>query len=393
MRIVDVSVIRAECLLEGVDFWQEELVRPEDVYPDRWDRHRPEGGKQTKDGWEFVTHFLQITSETGMTGTAGPVPVEVARAVLDTWAPYLKSTPDVSPRRFWDEGYRRMPHGRSGVGSLTLSAVELALWDLWGNTHDRPVLEMIGGGTRPSVPAYASMLGFTVSDLDRSGELAELYKGYGYVGQKWFFRYGPSDGIQGLRRNLKLAEKIRSVVGDEYPLMFDAWQSLDVDYAVKLAQGLTEVNALWLEEPLLPEQRAGLAKIQARTRVPIAGGEHLYSRWGHLPHLQEGLHDVVQPDLYWAGGLLETLRIASIAEAFDAKVMAHAHSANATVHFSFAQSPATTPWQEHIVRWNMVHQHLLANPVEPSEGVFERPQETGFGMTLDLSRALRWSYL
>ena len=388
MRIDKVAIIEAECLLEDVQFWQEELVRPHDVYPDRFDRM--EGGQQTDDGFRFTTRFLELTSSDGVTGVAGPITAEVAHAILNGWSEILKGTKLFTPRRIWDEGYRRMPHGRLGQGMLVLSAVELAAWDLLGRARGLPVVEMVGGPTRASAPAYASMLGFTVTDLDAAAELAQEYKAKGFVGQKWFFRFGPSDGYDGLTRNLRLASALREAVGEGYPLMFDAWQSLDVNYAVRLSDALQEVNPLWLEEPLLPDQREGMRRLRRRTSIAIAGGEHLYTRWGFLPHLRKGLYATIQPDLYWAGGFSETMRIAALAQSFDMQVIAHAHSANATTHFTFAQSPAVAPMQEHLIRWNMVHQYLLAQPAAPKDGWFEAPNRPGFGMELDLDRALSW---
>lgn len=175
--------------------------------------------------------------------------------------------------------------------------------------------------------------------------------------------------------------------------MFDAWQSLDVNYAARLADALGDVAPTWLEEPLLPDQMTGMERLRARTRIPLAGGEHLYTRWGFTPFLRAGAYDFVQPDLYWAGGLTETMRIAAVAEAFDTQVIAHAHSPNATAHFSLAQSPSTTPWQEHLIRWNMVHQFLLKHPVVPADGVIRRPTLPGFGMELDLDRSETWRHL
>lgn len=393
MQITDVAVIEAECLLDGVDFWREQLVRPHDVYPDRFDHGQREGGHQTPDGFRFTTLFLEVTADSGEKGIAGPITPEVAHAVLRQWAPLLTRSAFITPHRIWDEGYRRLPHGRLGEGMLTLSAVDLALWDLWGKVHGGPVVDLVGGVTRERVPAYASMLGFTVTDLEQTAALAVEHKEMGYAAQKWFFRYGPHDGAAGLTKNLELARTVRAAVGDGYPLMFDAWQSLDVAYAARLADALAEVSPSWLEEPLLPDQLEGLKRLRQRTTLPIAGAEHLYARWGFLPHLRAGVYDFIQPDLYWAGGFTETMRIAALAESFDVSVIAHAHSPNATAHFSFTQSPAVTPMQEHLIRWNMVHQFLLRHPTVPVGGFFERPTLPGFGMELDLDRALEWRYL
>jgi L-alanine-DL-glutamate epimerase-like enolase superfamily enzyme len=92
---------------------------------------------------------------------------------------------------------------------------------------------------------------------------------------------------------------------------------------------------------------------------------------------------VLQPDIYWAGGLSEVLKIAAYASVHDLMVIPHGHSTPAGLHFSLAQSPLLTPIQEYLVKWNAINQHFLANPVTPQSGGFALPTLPGLGMDLD----------
>ena len=92
---------------------------------------------------------------------------------------------------------------------------------------------------------------------------------------------------------------------------------------------------------------------------------------------------MLQPDIYWCGGLSETLKIAAYATAHDLIVIPHGHSSAATAHFSVTQSPIHTPYQEYLVKWNAIHQHFLQDPVDPVDGYIHAPQEVGLGMELD----------
>jgi L-rhamnonate dehydratase len=92
---------------------------------------------------------------------------------------------------------------------------------------------------------------------------------------------------------------------------------------------------------------------------------------------------VLQPDIYWAGGLSEVLKIAAYASVHDLMVIPHGHSTPAGLHFSLAQSPLLTPIQEYLVKWNAINQHFLANPVTPQRGEFALPTLPGLGMDLD----------
>jgi L-alanine-DL-glutamate epimerase-like enolase superfamily enzyme len=100
---------------------------------------------------------------------------------------------------------------------------------------------------------------------------------------------------------------------------------------------------------------------------------------------QEAL-DILQPDIYWAGGLSETLKIAVYATTHDLITIPHGHSTPANIHFSVTQSPIHTPYQEYLVKWNEVHQYFLANPLKPENGVIGAPSAAGINMDLDAAK-------
>jgi L-alanine-DL-glutamate epimerase-like enolase superfamily enzyme len=83
--------------------------------------------------------------------------------------------------------------------------------------------------------------------------------------------------------------------------------------------------------------------------------------------------DIIQPDIYWAGGLSEVLKIAALATTFDLITIPHGHSTNAGIHFSVTQSPIHTPYQEYLVKWNTIHQHFLKDPVTPVNRTIHAP--------------------
>src|SRR5207302_181595 len=116
-----------------------------------------------------------------------------------------------------------------GVAMMALSALDCALWDLKGNWAGAPVYRLLGGPIRTELPTYASCLGYSLEpSLVR--ERARLLVGQGYGALKWFFRNGPTDGREGIRKNLELARTLRDAVGDEVDLMLDAWMSWSVPY-------------------------------------------------------------------------------------------------------------------------------------------------------------------
>lgn len=279
-----------------------------------------------------------------------------------------------------------MVHGRQGEAMLAISAVDCALWDLKGRWLGQPVYRLLGGPTQEQVPAYASMLGFAVRDMGRVRARAQEYREKGYGAQKWFFRHGPMSGPDGMRENIALVRTLRDSLGEDCDIMLDCWQSFDANYTVALAERIEEYRPRWLEEVVMPDRIDSYARVRERIRIPLAGAEHEYTRWGFKRFIDAGALDVVQPDIYWAGGLSETLKIAALATAHDLIVIPHGHSSPAGIHFSLAQSPIHTPYQEYLVKWNAINQHFLAHKIEPRGGAVFANDQPGLGMDLDAER-------
>ncbi|MFI5606410.1 enolase C-terminal domain-like protein [Amycolatopsis sp. NPDC051903] len=388
MRIAEVRLRRLKGTLptEG-DLWEERLVRPLDVYPEYRTLDDHEGGVQHPGGFAITTYFVEIETDEGLVGRAGPVPETVAWLVARELRPRLLGRDPIAGEKLWDQLHRSQVHGRGGQPMLAISAVDNALWDLRGKWLGQPVYRLLGGPTRDEVPAYASMLGFSVRDLDRVRERAVEFRDRGYRAQKWFFRHGPASGHEGLRANVALVRTLREAVGEDYDLMFDCWQAMDVTYVTELASRIAEYWPRWLEEVVLPDRIDGYRLLRQRLSIPLAGAEHEYTRWGFRRFADTGALDVLQPDLYWCGGLSEALKIAAYGTAHDLMVIPHGHSATATLHFSLTQSPAHTPYQEDLVKWNQVHQLFLASPVNAVAGLLTPSDAPGLGMELDTGHA------
>jgi L-rhamnonate dehydratase len=169
--------------------------------------------------------------------------------------------------------------------------------------------------------------------------------------------------------------------------------SWDLPYAVQMGRRIAEYAPRWLEEPTLPDKLDVYAQIRralAPLGIPVSGGEHEYTRWGLKLYLEGGCVDVLQPDIYWCGGLSETLKICALASTYDVPVVPHGHSVPATCHLIAAMPPNVCPLLEYLVKWNAVHQWFLATPVHPQGGqvavaALDRP---GIGMELDEAKIL-----
>ena len=371
------------------EFWEERLVRPVDLYPE----HATEGANWLASAgtgaYRMESIFIRVeTDSDGMVGIGGPISHDQAYLIAKQLAPAVIGHDPLAVERIWDRLYRLMIHGRKGTAMMALSALDCALWDLKGKWANAPVYRLLGGPTRASVPAYASALGYAVEPT-RAAERAREIVDQGYRATKWFFRNGAWAGRPGVEANVALVRAIREAIGPDVELMLDAWSSWDVPYAVTMAERIAEYRPRWIEEPVLADRIESYAEIKRRMPFPVAGAEHEYTRWGIKQVLDARAMDVIQPDIYWAGGITEMLKIAALASCYDVQLIPHGHSTPATAHFLLSQPSNLCPLIEYLLKWNEIHQFFLAKPLKPVDGLVTPPDEAGMGMELDMSKAER----
>lgn len=378
-------------------FWEERLIQPIDIYPE----YRAQGPAwpptPTGSGLYRVTNlFLELETDQGLSGIGGPFMATDQAFIIDQqMRPFIEGADALAHERLWDLLYRSQVHGRKGAAMMALSVVDCALWDLKGKVANLPVYRLLGGPTRQAVPAYASALGFSLEPaLVR--QRARQFVAEGYRATKWFFRHGPGDGPEGMYRNEELVATLRDAVGPDVEVMTDAWMSWDVPYTLEMARRLERYRPRWIEEPVLPDKIASYAAIRQRSPVPIAGGEHEYTRWGLHQLIAAGGVDVVQSDIIWAGGLSESLKICAIASAYDLPVIPHGASVPISAHLTFAQPEPLVPYIEYLVKWNELNQFFLKYPVKPVNGLIHPSDRPGLGLDWDEAKIegrkeLRWT--
>lgn len=382
MKITHVRVFQVEGVLEHEgDYWEERLVRPIDIYPEHkyaeGDRIDPIGPGT----YRVVSNFLEIGTDAGIVGLGGPMSLEQAMIIEKQIKPLLIGHDPLATERIWDRMVRSLVHGRKGIEMMAISVVDCALWDLKGKWANAPVYVLLGGPTRTEVPVYASMLGYSLEpELVR--ERAQQVVRDGFRATKWFFRDGPTDGVAGIQRNLRLAQSLREAVGPDVDIMLDCWMSWSVPYALQMSKRLAEYHPRWLEEPVLPDKIAQYAEIRANSYVPISGGEHEYTRWGHKALLDARAVDVLQPDVHWAGGISEMMKIISLASAYDVPVIPHGNSGG-TIHVLAAWPQTTCPMLEYLFKWARITQFFYKRPQVPISGMMQLPTAPGLGHELD----------
>jgi L-rhamnonate dehydratase len=272
-------------------------------------------------GWLVVEIFTD-DGHVGI-GNAALAP-QVTKQVIDLYLKPLLIGADPWDLEFlWQHMYRKtMAFGRKGIGMAAISAVDIALWDILGKSAKQPVYRLLGGRTKPRIPVYASRL-YSI-ELGKLAAEAKKYKKEGYKAMKLRFGWGPTDGAEGMLRNVDLVRTVRQAVGDEIDVMADAYMGWTLDYAKRMLPLLESFHLRWLEEPVIPDDIHGYAELKRAGRIPIAGGEHEFTVYGFRELLEAKAVDYIQFDTNRVGGITQARKIAALAEAHSVPVIPHA---------------------------------------------------------------------
>ncbi|MPY89986.1 MAG: L-rhamnonate dehydratase [Luteitalea sp.] len=292
-------------------------------------------------GWLVVEVFTD-QGQVGI-GNAALSP-HVTKEVIDRYlAPLLLGRNPWDVELLWQHMYRKtMAFGRKGIGMVAISALDIALWDLLGKAAKQPVYRLLGGRTKARIPVYASRLYST--PLDELAAEATRYKDQGYRAMKLRFGWGPTDGADGMQRNLALVRTVREAVGDGIDVMADAYMGWTLDYAKRMLPLLALFNLRWLEEPVIPDDIHGYAELKSYGCVPIAGGEHEFTLYGFRGLLEARAVDYIQFDTNRVGGITQARKITALAEAHAVPVVPHAGQMH---NYHVVMASLNAPMAEH----------------------------------------------
>ncbi len=352
-----------------------EVANPMSIYPDYKARRAlffPDPGQL--EGFTVEVNTDKGVKGYGSGGLAGGLIVEKHLTKL------LLGKDPFNVEQLWDIMWRSTMHyGRMGVVMNAISGVDLALWDLIGNALGVPVYVLLGGETKPRIPAYC-----TGNDVEQHIE-------FGYKKLKLALPYGPADGREGMRKNAELVKRTRELLGADGEIMLDCWMALTERYTIELAEMLAPHRIYWMEECLPPHDYAGFGRLSAQIpSTRIVTGEHEYTRYGFRQLLENRAAAIWQPDIHWCGGLTELRRIGALAAAYDIPVIPHGGGARDAVHYIMATP--NSPWAELFmpppggppeVYKRYEEENLLTRG---PEGIYTRPSnKPGFGWDFEVS--------
>ncbi|WP_101845517.1 galactonate dehydratase [Halobacillus sp. Marseille-P3879] len=270
--------------------------------------------------------FLKIETDVGISGWGEPVVEGRSHTVEACVTELMDYLVGKDPRQIEDHFQVLYRGGFYRGGPILMSAIsgiEQALWDIKGKYHDMPVYEMLGGAVRDNIQVYSWIGGDRPSDVGAAAK-EKADAGFTAIKMNGTEEMNYIDTYTKVDAAVERVAAIREAVGNNFGIGIDFHGRVHKGMAKILVKELEPYRPMFIEEPVLVENLEAFKDVANHTTTPIATGERNYTRWGFKQMLMDGVVDIVQPDLSHAGGILETKKIAAMAETFDVAVAPHA---------------------------------------------------------------------
>lgn len=358
-------------------------------------QHRSDYGLLT----DFDMTLVVVTTEDGRQGFgeakaavgSSGVCASIVTCVENELAPILVGRDARNINELWERMYNGVRDhyalargrvfpilGNRGLTVAAMSGVDMALWDLLGKNLGTPVVRLLGGAMRPTMPAYASG-GW--ADTDGIGEQLQSYVDKGFRAVK--MRVGVMD--ETVANSVSRVRAAREALGPDIKVMTDAHGTFSVPEAKQFCRGVEDCNLYWFEEPITPDNKRGTAEVRASTSIPIAAGESEFTRFNVRELIGHRAVDVLQPDAAIIGGITEARRVAALAATYQLELAPHcwgsAFSFMAGVSLAFA-SPAAAIIEfssgGNPMMYDLVHENIVA-----PDGQLRAPTEPGLGLSVN----------
>jgi galactonate dehydratase len=336
--------------------------------------------------------FIRLDTDEGVSGCAEATSHNKTRAILgyleEVKRRYIIGADPFDVENLFGRMFRLDYSYAATVQTTVISAVEIACWDLIGKFLGQPVWRLLGGKCRDRVPAYANGWYTTERKPELWAAQARQVVEQGYRAMK-FDPFGAGGlELSRVERNLavSLVEAVRDAVGPEIELFIEAHGRFSPATSIAIARDLERFHPDWYEEPVPPENIGALLDVKRHINIPVATGERCYTRYGFRELIERRAADILQPDVIHAGGLLETKKIAAMAEAYYMTIAPHnsagpgctaasVHFAVCTPNFKIQETfdDFSEPWLKQAVR----------GVPEVRDGCFDPPAAPGLGIELD----------
>ena len=274
-------------------------------------------------------------------------------------------------------------------GTPALSAIEMALWDIVGKATGQPIYNLLGGRCHEKLRAYAYMPTDGVwENPEKAGDIAVKLVEAGNTACKIdpFMPYFPLPRdfpLKTIKHAARIFKAIRDAVGDELEIGIGTHGQFSTAGAIRVASVLEEYHPFWFEEPVPPENVDEMARVAAHTNIPIASGERLVTKYEFSELLEKQAAQIIQLDVGQCGGILESKKIAGIAEAHYALIAPHMYVGPVAAAAAVQVDACSPNFLIQEYNGNELHNDIFVEPIRFENGFIEPPKGPGLGIELD----------
>ena len=361
--------------------------------------------------------FLKLYTDNGIEGvgevySATFQPHVIEKMIEDVYERHVEGMDPFRIEFLWRSVYGRGYTMRPDASLVAvLSGLEIALWDICGKALEKPVYELLGGKIHEKLrtytylypkngSAYADESPSVYDDPDLAAKAASECLGHGFTAIK-FDPAGPysvfdprQPSMEAMDRSELFCRRIRESVGSKVDLLIGTHGQFTHSGAIRFARRLETYDPLWFEEPTPPERPEEMAKVATQTKIPIATGERLTTKYEFARVLEMGAASILQPALGRVGGILETKKIAGMAESYYAQIAPHLYCGpiEGAANIQISTCIPNFLILESIGNWQGFHAKILKKPLEWDSGFVIPPTESGLGVELNDEVALANTY-
>lgn len=356
--------------------------------------------------------FVRLTTDSGVKG--------YGEAYAATFGPHLtaKMIEDIAERFFighdphdidtffrraYSVGFSQRPD-ISVMGCF--SALEIACWDIIGKEANKPIYKLLGGQVHETLRSYTYLYPQTGSvhteggssqgrsvynDPELAAECALHYVEQGFDAVKldpagpYTVHDGHQPRLVDIELSAAMVKAIREAVGTRADILFGTHGQFTASGALRMARALEPYDPLWFEEPCPPDMPEVMAQVARGTSIPVATGERLTTKFEFARVIEMRAATILQPDLGRSGGILETKKIAAMAEAYHIQIAPHCYC-GPIVGAANIQLATTLPnflILESLKQWDGFHETLLNRKIEWQDGHVIPSKEPGLGVELN----------
>jgi L-alanine-DL-glutamate epimerase-like enolase superfamily enzyme len=357
-------------------------IKSVEAFQVSWEPNDPPGRRSA---------FVRVTTADGLVGYGEASPMmggEHSLGVIRDFAPSLIGLDALDQAVIVDRLlHKYVKLGPEGAVTGALAALDIACWDIRGKSCGLPVYKLLGGAWRTEIPFYASIGGNaerTVGEVVRVVEKRWRAEQPAAIKIRWDGDRTRQDfDIPG---DIEKARAVRKLVGDDFPLAFDANNQYSVGGAIRVGRALEELGYTWFEEPVQHYQVRAMGEVAQRLDITVSAGEQSYTTQAIVDLIEAGVR-MVQPDIVKMGGITGLMQCAAICHAHGVELVPHqtqptiGHIANLHVLATVMHMTKPAEFADPSTRMDVG----FVNAPKPACGKFTVPSGPGLG--LEINRA------